>query len=110
MAMKLDYDNPMHRQSQRPKNLRTVIGWSVGGLIALLVLAMVLVPNMGRAREPANRIKCASNLRQIGQAAYLYANGHGGQLPPDLATILESQNITADALVCASSDVEKATG
>jgi len=42
------------------------------GIIALLI--SILLPSLNRARETANRVKCSSNLRQIGQAILLYAN------------------------------------
>ena len=49
------------------------------GIIALLI--SILLPSLNRARETANRVKCASNLRQIGQAILLYSNDNAGAYP-----------------------------
>ncbi|MEM6551858.1 MAG: prepilin-type N-terminal cleavage/methylation domain-containing protein [Planctomycetota bacterium] len=49
-------------------------------IIALLV--GVLLPVLGSARESARSSTCLSRLRQLAQAAYLYANDYDGALPP----------------------------
>ncbi len=64
----------------------------------------ILLPSLNRARETANRVKCASNERQIGQAILLYANENKGKYPPDLGTLIKTQDITIDCFVCPSSD------
>jgi prepilin-type N-terminal cleavage/methylation domain-containing protein/prepilin-type processing-associated H-X9-DG protein len=53
------------------------------GIIALLI--SILLPSLNRARETANRVKCASNLRQIGQAILLYSNENRGAYPRTVA-------------------------
>ncbi len=52
------------------------------GIIALLI--SILLPSLNRARETANRVKCASNLRQIGQAMQLYLNENRNAFPRTL--------------------------
>jgi len=49
------------------------------GIIALLI--SILLPSLNKARETANRVKCASNLRQIGQAILLYTNDNHSSYP-----------------------------
>jgi prepilin-type processing-associated H-X9-DG protein len=65
---------------------------------------------MGRARETANRVKCASNLKQIGLAALLYSHESGGELPPDLYTLYLHSDLDSYAFVCPSHDVEPSPG
>jgi prepilin-type processing-associated H-X9-DG protein/prepilin-type N-terminal cleavage/methylation domain-containing protein len=51
----------------------------------IAVLIAILLPALGRVREHANRIKCAANLRSIGQAMTLYVQQYryypGAQVP-----------------------------
>ncbi|MDB5289988.1 MAG: hypothetical protein JWL69_1229 [Phycisphaerales bacterium] len=49
------------------------------GIIALLI--SILLPALQRAREHANQIKCASNMRQIGQALAMYVGENKNFLP-----------------------------
>lgn len=49
------------------------------GIIALLI--SVLLPALNRAREAANTVKCASNLKSIGQGISLYSSENKGALP-----------------------------
>src|SRR5437762_14106050 len=48
------------------------------GIIAVLIA--ILLPALGRARESANRTKCLSNLRQLGQAMQMYATATKDQI------------------------------
>src|SRR5687767_3257154 len=54
------------------------------GIIALLI--SILLPALNAAKERANRVKCSSNLRQIGQGLLLYANDNKGVYPRTPAT------------------------
>jgi hypothetical protein len=70
----------------------------------------IMVPSMGMARGAANRVKCASNLRQIGQAIMLYGNENGGAYPDTFEQLILTQDVTADVFVCPESNDTKATG
>jgi len=49
------------------------------GIIALLI--SILLPSLNRARETANRVKCAANLKAIGNALLLYSNDNKSLYP-----------------------------
>src|SRR5690606_25149649 len=111
--MTLDYNNPRHvAPRQRGLSWRAIGGWCAAGLLLLVLAVSLLLPAPGRAREAANRLKCASNLRQIGLCARMYANDHAGILPPDLIALyrhLDGAN-PPHIFTCPSSDVAMAPG
>jgi prepilin-type N-terminal cleavage/methylation domain-containing protein len=49
------------------------------GIIALLIA--ILIPALNAVREQANRVKCMSNLRSIGQQMKIYAGDNRDQYP-----------------------------
>lgn len=52
-------------------------------VIAIIgILAAILIPVIGRARESAKGARCISNLRQVGVALHAYADENRGFLPP----------------------------
>ncbi len=83
--------------SQGDQTLTTVGAASLG--------AAIVLPSLNKARETANRVKGASNLRQIAVATMLYSNEHQGDAPPDLGALLE-EDLTVDIFVSPSSNTE----
>ncbi len=74
------------------------------------VMLGILLPSLNRARTTANRVKSASNLRQIGMGCALYANEHRGKYPPDLAELVKTQDLGAMVFVHPDSDKRPPVG
>ncbi|HYE20390.1 MAG TPA: DUF3352 domain-containing protein [Tepidisphaeraceae bacterium] len=66
--------------------------------------ASILLPSLNKARESANRVKCASNLRQIGMGIILYANDNKGKYPPNLGTLVTSVELSPQVFMCPTHD------
>jgi hypothetical protein len=70
----------------------------------------IMLPSLNRARETANRVKCASNMRSIGQAMLLYSVENNNQYPPRLEDLLLTQEISSEVFVCPSCNDDPAPG
>jgi prepilin-type N-terminal cleavage/methylation domain-containing protein/prepilin-type processing-associated H-X9-DG protein len=81
--------NPDERQGFTLVELLVVIG-----IIALLI--SILVPVLGRARDQANRTRCASNLRQLMLGGTMYSKENKGGW---YITNLDRNNDSLEALI-----------
>jgi prepilin-type processing-associated H-X9-DG protein len=102
----LDYQSPQTKKSKWPSWLLYI---GVTAVLGMLVISTML-PGLCKAREPANRAKCGSNLHQIGLGIQLYAQDHAGQYPDSFATLMQNEELTPAVFICPSSNDEAADG
>ena len=63
-------------------------------VIAIIgILAGILLPVLGRARESARRTQCASNVKQVGMGLIMYANENYEAFPTDSTGAMASLNM-----------------
>jgi prepilin-type N-terminal cleavage/methylation domain-containing protein/prepilin-type processing-associated H-X9-DG protein len=70
----------MCRMAGRRRGFSMIELMVVIGVIAILVA--ILLPVLRAANESARQVRCASQLRQIGQAVFAYAANNRGMTPP----------------------------
>jgi hypothetical protein len=75
----------------------------MGMLINGGVLLTYVLPTLKEHQESSAQARCRDNLRKIASAMRAYAANAGGHFPDRLESILATQHLTADALVCPAS-------
>ncbi len=58
-----------------------VTGYIGSTIMCLAIMAGLLLPALAKAKQKAVQINCASNLKQVGLAARIWAGDHNGMLP-----------------------------
>ncbi|MBI5866426.1 MAG: prepilin-type N-terminal cleavage/methylation domain-containing protein [Planctomycetes bacterium] len=79
-------DDRLSLSIPRNRPLRAARGFTLVELLVVVaiiaLLLAILSPSLSGARHQARRVKCASNLRQLGQAIQMYATEYKGRLMP----------------------------
>jgi len=81
-----------------------VVGIVLASVLGCIVLGTIFLPSLNRRPDQAPRVKCASNMKQIGLAIEMYAMNEHGHFPDDLDTLLETQDLTTSVVNCPSSN------
>lgn len=93
-------DAGFHKKSVTPfpgANIVSEQGAVMAGGVGFGALGTsILLPSLNRARETANRVHSASNLRQIGTGMMLYANENRGKYPPTLGELIKTEDMVPE--------------
>ncbi len=96
-----------HYRSQAPFPGSTAL--SPNGMLtsagSSAMVVSIMLPALNSAKERANRVKCASNLRQIGMGCMLYANDNK-KYPADLGLLVTNADMNAAVFICPSGNTD----
>jgi prepilin-type N-terminal cleavage/methylation domain-containing protein len=90
---------PLHRTAKTKSGFTLIELLVVIAIIA--ILASILFPVFGRARENARRSSCQSNLKQIGLGFMQYTQDYDERYPigPDIAPVIKGTKASWDILI-----------
>lgn len=77
--IRASYHNAKRNPARRRHAFTLIELLVVVGIIALLMA--ILLPALGRARQEAQKVSCAANLRQWANAVHMFANDRNGMFP-----------------------------
>ena len=116
--MKHHYGKAWRRVRKAPSTSSRARGFTLIELLVVIaiiaILASLLLPALSRGQGKSKRVRCASNLHQVGLACHMYAGDNGDRLPQlvhgawpwdvDVAAIdsLIRQGFTRQILYCPS--------
>ncbi len=101
--------------------------WTICGFVIVLLMFTAGMAAIGIVHQTAwlasskaplyepygaiiNRIRCNSNLRQIGLAISNWAENHHGKLPDDFSEVFESGDLMPENFICPASDDQIRSG
>jgi len=96
--------------SLKPKRRRFPILMILVVVGVVFLLISIMLSSMCGSRELSRRVRCASNMKQIGLAAIMWANDHGGKFPDDLDTLIAHEDLPSAIFNCPSSSATPAQG
>jgi prepilin-type processing-associated H-X9-DG protein len=95
---------------QKQTNVKEVLlGAIIPIIVIIAMMAAMLLPALGRARDMARRALSASNLKDIGLSLLIYSKDNEEQLPPTLMGLYPKYVEKADVFWCPSDRDPKPT-